>query len=62
MAVNIKCERCGSDAFRRYVEVQDEQSGLALWETLIECWTCGIYRPGSAESSERAQEPVNHQA
>jgi len=59
MAVNVKCERCGSDAFRRYVEVQDAQSGLALWETLIECWTCGMYRPAGDEHGERAEEALN---
>jgi hypothetical protein len=53
MAVNTKCERCGSDAFRRYEQLQDEQSGGALWETLVECWTCGIYRPVGADNDER---------
>jgi uncharacterized Zn finger protein len=62
MAVNIKCERCGSDAFRRYVEVQNDEYSLALWETLIECWTCGTYRPATAENAEQAQEPLNHRA
>lgn len=49
MAVNTKCDCCGRDAFRQYVEVIGPDDSVSRWITLIECMHCGTHATNDAD-------------